>query len=416
MDMPPLDGDTCPVKYALPGLTVPGKGKGAVPQPSKGQLYVDLGKLVSPALVARVKTDPIKHAASFKTAVWRCLTKLGVNKHAPVNYLGGMVFGNVIDTDGFSASVHYVAPSLFGATRYNGGFGKLKEAQRAQTRSGKARGAIYVTDLSADERQAICFGDGTKVNCDPGKGCIACLTDGCGKTLSYTSAQRRRESGAGAIAEAQRRLLDAPLDGGGGERRTARMLQSTIGRIQAAGTVSWSSKSTISEHFEHYLTTRRAVAGELSVFYRRRSFRAARYDAFVGRRASEDRFFSKAKAAFGHDAVILYGDWGRNPNIPHQPPSPGVGFRRRMCSHFRVLLVHESYTSSICPRCGTAGMIKPRKNRDGREIHHLLRCPNRGCSCHWWHRDVLGALNIGKTGTHALETGAWHPAFCAAAA
>ncbi len=158
------------------------------------------------------------------------------------------------------------------------------------------------------------------------------------------------------------------------------------------------------------------MADELSTFYHRRTFRQARYDAYVGRRTSEDRFFSKAKALFGHNAVIFYGDWGRMPNLPHQPPSPGVGFRRRMCSHFRVLLVHEPYTSSVCPRCGTHGMLKPRLDRRGKEIHHLLRCPNQSCSCHWWNRDALGGLNILKTGVHALKTGAWHPAFSAAAA
>jgi hypothetical protein len=216
-------------------------------------------------------------------------------------------------------------------------------------------------------------------------------------------------------------MLDARLEGevlrhAVHTAHTARTLLSTIGRIQAAGTVSWSSKSTVQEHFEHYLKTRRAVAGELSGFYRRRIFRLSRYDAYVGRRASEDRFFSKAKAAFGSDAVILYGDWGRRPNLPHQPPSPGVGFRRRMCSHFRVFLVHEPYTSSVCPRCETLGMVKPRVEGRGNDIHHLLRCPNHSCSCQWWNRDVLGGLNILKTGIHALRTGTWHPAFSAAAA
>jgi len=412
MDMPFLDGDVGPVKYDLPGLLVTGKKKTSAPQPSKGRLYVGLDQLVSPDLVTRVQSDVIKHAASFKTAVLQCLTKLGINKHVPTVYHNDMVFNNVIDTDGVSVSLHYVSPSMFGLTRFNGGFRKLKEAQRSQVRCEKAKGATYVTDLSDDERRAVLCDSGKKASCDPGKACIACLTDGSGKTLSYTSAQRRVESGAKAHAKAHQRMLNARLDG---EGPTARTLVSTIGRIQAAGTASWSSKSTDLEHFEHYLRTRRAVADELSTFYRRRTFRQARYDAYVGRRASEDRFFSKAKALFGHDAVILYGDWGRMPNLPHQPPSPGVGFRRRMCSHFRVLLVHEPYTSSVCPRCGTHGMVKPRLDRRGKVIHHLLRCPNQSCSCHWWNRDALGGLNILKTGVHALKTGAWHPAFSAAA-
>jgi hypothetical protein len=234
--------------------------------------------------------------------------------------------------------------------------------------------------------------------------------------LSYTSAQRRRESGAKAHARTHQRLLDGRLECNGGGSSTARALTSTIGRVQAAGLLVWSSKSTVTEHFEHYLRTRNAVVCELRAFYARPFFRQARYDAFIGRRASEDRFFSKAKTVFGRDAVILYGDWGKKPNIRNQAPSPGVGFRRRMCSHFRVILVHEAYTSSVCPTCETHDLSHPRTDRRGKEIHHLLRCPNLGCSCPWWNRDVLGGLNILKTGRHALRTGAWHSAFTAAAA
>ena len=411
MDMPALEGDVGPpVKYDLPGLHAAGKKKpveGTEPKTSKTRLFADLAVLVSAKLVPRVKRDPVGHAAAFKTATWRCLTKLGANKHVPTVYHSGMVFSNVIDTDGVSVSVHYTSASLFGLTRFNGGFKKLKESQRAQVRSEKAKGAVYITDLSEDDRQALLHDDGKKVSADPGKGCIVCLTDGSGEVISYTSAQRRVESRAAAHAKKQQRMLDARPEG----ERTPRSLLSSIGRIQAAGIVSWSSKSTIPERYEHYLRTRLAVADELNTFYRRRTFRQMRYDAFVGRRASEDRFFSKAKKAFGDDAIILYGDWGRNPNLRHQPPSPGVAFRRRMCSHFRVLLVHEPYTSSVCPRCGTRGVAKPRLDRNGEEIHHLLRCENQCCPCPWWNRDVLGSLNIHTTGVHALRTGSWHPMF-----
>jgi len=56
-------------------------------------------------------------------------------------------------------------------------------------------------------------------------------------------------------------------------------------------------------------------------------------------------------------------------------------------------------------------VIKPRKNSKGDDVHHLLQCTNQQCSCRWWNRDVLGALNILKTGEHALRTGSWDPAF-----
>ena len=177
-----------------------------------------------------------------------------------------------------------------------------------------------------------------------------------------------------------------------------------------------SSKSCLPQHYDHYLVTRAEVGDQLSEFYRNQVFRRHRYQNHIGRRAADDRFASRIKKTFGEVKVVLYGDWGRNPNLPHQPPSPGVGLRRRLCSHFTILLVHEAYTSSICPRCCGSGLYYPRVDRDGQDVHHLLKCPNGYCSCHWWHRDVLGALNILKTGKHALRTGAWHPIYSAAAA
>ena len=424
-----------PPKYSLPGLLVRPKAKKAkkaetaetaetaekaedeLPKPNKGQLYVDLLKLVAPELMDRVRLEPNRHASAFKTALWRCITKLGDNKHVPLDRLG-MVFNNVMDTDAHAVSLHYVSPSLHGLTRFNGGFKKLKTVQKAQVQQEKAKGATYVTTLSEQVRASLVLHErgvgGKLLSVDPGKGCLACVTDGTGKVVSYTGAQRRVESGAKAHAREHQKLLDVRR--GGPQARTARELLRTIGRVPSAPgqpDVIRSSKSTIQAHYEHYLLTRSVVAPELKVFYQRPVFRQHRYDAHVGRRKSEDRFFSKIKTTFGAVAAVLYGDWGRTPNIPHQPPSPGVGLRRRFCSHFAVYLVHEPYTSSVCPRCQTHGMTKPRQDHDGKEIHHLLKCPNGLCSCRWWNRDILGALNILKTGMHALRTGHWHPVFAA---
>ena len=157
------------------------------------------------------------------------------------------------------------------------------------------------------------------------------------------------------------------------------------------------------------------MSEELTTFYRRTVFRAQRFDAYVGRRSSEDRFVSRIKNTFGGVKAILYGNWGRNPNLKHQPPSPGIGLRRMIASRYKVLLVYEAYTSSYCPRCRSHGLVHPRTDGNGDEVHHLLRCSNERCSCHWWHRDVLGALNILYTGKHALMTGEWDPLYAAPA-
>jgi hypothetical protein len=255
---------------------------------------------------------------------------------------------------------------------------------------------------------------GVLLSFDPGKKALGVVTDGKGKIVTYTSAQRRVESGAKGHARELRRLLDLRESP---SRQTAGELQGSIGsRTDQPGATRSSSKSCVQLTFEHYLRSRAAVSEDLTVFYRRSLFREQRFDAYLGRRASVDRFASRIKAAFGTVAAILYGDWGRTPNLRHQPPSPGVGLRRSLCSHFKVILVHEAYTSSICPSCHNHDMTKPQTGGGGKEVHHLLRCRNDLCSCQWWNRDVLGALNILECGKHALRTGRWHPVFAAAAA
>ena len=415
LDMPASSTGT--VKYNLPGLMRPLKNGETSQHASKAMLYVDLAKLVSPALVGRVRQEPIRQGAAFRTAVWRCLTKLGSanDKHARLTF-AELVFNNVIDTDGVSVSVHYVSPSLYGNTRFNGGFKAIKTCQRSQVAMEKAKGATYVTALSAPERAALLERrSGRLLSCDPGKGVLAAVTDGSGQVVTYTAAQRRVESGAKEHARELRRLLDvrALLSPG---RQTAGELQRLIGMVPDQPDVTRaSSKSCVQPNYEHYLRTRAAVSAELTSFFRRPLFRTQRYDAYVGRRASVDRFASRIKSAFGAVSAILYGDWGRTPNLKHQPPSPGVGLRRSLCSHFKVLLVHEAYTSSVCPRCHSHNLTKPRLDGRGAEVHHLLKCPNDRCSCRWWNRDVLGALNILECGEHALRTGQWHPVFAAAA-
>ena len=406
LDMPGL-GSSPPTKYSLPGLMTRPKKAGELPKVSKAMLYVDLSKLVPPEQTEPVRADAARQSVAFKTAIWRSLTKIDpTNKHAGLEY-DDLVFNNVIDTDGYSVSLHYVSRSLHGLTRFNGGFKTLVTSQRAQVKAEKAKGATYATSFSSEQRSALL--ETTRVSLDPGKGALATVTDGSGKVVSYTARQRRVESGSKAHAEEHRRLLNV-RSRASPEARTAGDLVRSIGIVPGLDDVTRSGKSCTTLHYDQYLRSRAAVAAPLKLFYRRPLFRAHRYDAFVGRRSSEDRFVSRVKAAFG-DCTILYGDWGRSPNLRHQPPSPGVGLRRRLCSYFTIVLVHEPYTSSRCPRCSGSEVIKPRKNSNGGDVHHLLQCTNQQCPCRWWNRDVLGALNILKTGEHALRTGLWHPAF-----
>jgi hypothetical protein len=128
-------------------------------------------------------------------------------------------------------------------------------------------------------------------------------------------------------------------------------------------------------------------------------------------KSSEDKFINALLKRLNTDSrrlVITYGDWGRNPNIRHSPPTPGVGLRRRI--HKRVPTINHS----VCYDCGQRSLREQeRRGSEGRllrEVHQLLRCTNAQC-CRWCTRDVRGALNIGKQGLHFLRHGCMHPCF-----
>ena len=188
----------------------------------------------------------------------------------------------------------------------------------------------------------------------------------------------------------------------GGDRTTARLLTERIVR---------GKRSSGMDAFCAYLRSRAKCAPYLSSFYQRTIFRRQRYDAWLGRKASFDRLVDRIKTTFGKGVTLLYGDWGRSPNMKHQPPSPGINFRRALAAQFPLYLVHESYTSSVCPSCHQRELSHPRQDKRGRDVHHLLKCCNPTCYTKWWERNRLGALNILINGKHAMKTGAWHPMF-----
>lgn len=413
-DQPFIGSGSDALKYQLPNLAHVNVKTGQTTL-SKGKIFMDLRTNVAPALIPQIDKDPLRAAARFRTAIWRCVTKLGSNKHAALDYRD-LVFNNVIDTDGFSVSIHYVSPELYGMTCFNGGFVAIRASQRAQRREEKAAGSEYVTNLSAPDREAILASHGAKLGVDPGKKTLLAVTDGK-KTVRYTRAQRDKESGSARRRTEMLRLLRLSVPEQPGV--TYLSVQASIGtRPDGLRRTHCSSNIHL---FSDYLDARLAVTDTLSKFYSWTVFRRQRYRAYCGRMSSEDRFAHRVAAAFGNDSTLLYGDWGARPNLKHQPPSPGIGLRRRMASHFPVFLTHEPYTSSVCPCCFHRGLIHPRQRKvfstepgaevKMRDIHHLLKCPHPRCAHPWWNRDTLGACNIRTQGLYALEHGDWHPSF-----
>jgi hypothetical protein len=396
--------------YHLPGLST---------RPTKNQFMVALTSLVAPEERDGVQGD--KYAsARYRTAIWSGVTKLG--RRPALQTFNGKRFNNMIDTDGYSMSLHYVEPHLFGCTVFKGDADDLRDAKAVEKLLAEDSGIEYTVRLLDAHRQRLLASGAKLVGVDPGKGVLALATDG-ERIVRYTAAQRRVESSAARNADELRsKLKKQPRPGGAAALELAngalqalsyRRLQATLG---SDADESRSASSCVMTTFCAYLKARWRVAPALRELYEATGMLRARFRAYCGRTSSEAKFVQRLRAAFGADAIMLYGDWGRAPNLSHQAPTIGVGLTRVVAHAFpSTFLVAERLTSSICPCCEVGGLTKPRTRHQStisKPIHHLLRCQNEhSCPSGWWNRDVLGALNILKKARHALETGAWHPCF-----
>ena len=177
------------------------------------------------------------------------------------------------------------------------------------------------------------------------------------------------------------------------------------------------------ETFSSYLKERNIVKHDLKQLYTQPSFRRRQYRTYLGKRSSEDKFTNKIAKTFTppekggrKKIVIMWGNWGKNPNLKHQPPTPGIGLRRKVHRTFQTYTCYEGGTSSSCPLCRKSleyPLTKKQKVYDEvkdekvymlENIHHVLRCTNENCGI-WWDRDILGSCNIGLQSEHCLGKG-----------
>jgi hypothetical protein len=109
-----------------------------------------------------------------------------------------------------------------------------------------------------------------------------------------------------------------------------------------------------------------------------------RFTPWSKRGASERAFADKIKEKYGRNGeagneqvvILMYGNWGRNPNLKHQAPvvTPGIGLRRmlHMYDDITTITVHEAYTSSFDPKSAGPPVSEARGK------HALLRDPIPG--------------------------------------
>ena len=394
--------------YDLPGV----KGK--------NDFNKDVYSLVDRKDVAALDKHSPGH---LRNSLWMELTKLGADSHLPLRQRG-LRFNNMISTDGYSVSAHYVREDKVGLTKFNMDEDDrevAKDAKKAKKDAKKSEFA-YVQDLPVATKSELLSKDTMLLAADPGKGNILVVTrvvsdhDGAPRKypiVQLSAVQRRMESSQSRNAEERSKLIGKPTKDG---HFTYADLQVAMGEDGA------SHKSCDNERYGAYLQKRYGYEGaQLDELYQATIFRRQAFRVFCGRKSSDDTFIDRLIKTFKTEeckrVAIAYGNWGLNPNLKHSPPTPGIGFRRHVHRRFPTYTVCEKSTSSVCFDCEHRGLnewTKPVKGANGeelpRDVHQLLRCQNAKCS-RWWSRDVLGALNIGKQCLHILQHGCHAPCF-----
>ena len=346
-------------------------------------------------------TDDLKKV-TFKTDVWKFFTKPNLHDRYK-----NLIFNNMISTNGYQISIHYVDAETYVRERFQKGVKVLQPTTDPFT---------YIQNLEAEERERISNRDKTILLAnDPGKNSICTLSLGCldegekSPVVTYTKVQRRKEmSYYRNRAEMLRQFNKSCGDG-----RTYKEL------IQ---TVKTSGKSSNLETFVRYLLERRETEDVLQELFQQTSFRRRQYRSYLGKQSSTDKLKDRIRKTFnpepdsGKEIVIAWGNWGRNPNLRHQPPTPGIGLRRIVDQSFRTLTCDERGTSSECPKCEgdlEYPLTRIQKEIDelngkityvSKHVHHVLRCKNVSCRM-WWNRDILGACNIKRQADYCLKNG-----------
>ena len=258
---------------------------------------------------------------------------------------------------------------------------------------------------------------------DPGKSNICTLGIG-GKgnaILKYTKSLRKHEIDENRNKRERDNITSKKSDISIISEKT-NTIKSLSSYRELSESIISSGKSCILSTFMNYLKERKNVSIQLSMLYEKKVFRRMEYRSFIGRRSSEDKLISNIRKKFEDkdekkkEIVIFWGNWGRNPNLKNQPPSPGIGLRRKVERYYKTYTVDERGTSSRCNECLSTvsnELVRNVRREDkltgeminmSEHVHHVLRCQNENCRI-WWDRDVLGMNNIKKQALHSLTFG-----------
>ena len=276
------------------------------------------------------------------------------------------VFGDLIYTNGVSASIMLVTKNLYGK--------KIKRTSKIKNK------IIYATE---EKRKILRSLKGRKVvGVDPGKRNLIYLTDGKNK-VSYSCMQRRYECGFKLKAKKIR------------ERKTKRM--EIIENILS----KYNSKICIEKEYLKYLKIREKYKADFYSFYFDPFYRKLKWKSYIKNQISEEKLVKRIKNKFGKNPILAYGDWSNKKQSKYYIPTKGIGLKRRLSKNFQIYNIWEYNTSKKCCNCGSNNkkfMVRknprPYKNNK-RLVNGLLHCENGLCD-KYYNRNLNGSLNIRK--------------------
>lgn len=169
-----------------------------------------------------------------------------------------------------------------------------------------------------------------------------------------------------------------------------------------------SSRTTDVSCFIRFIEQFLASRSALRPFYSRLVHRRNRFEAYRLQQKSESKLmatFKRRMRCLSKSArertVIAFGDGARQ-NLRRSAPGPSSRIRRLFLrNHFKVIDVHEAYTSKRCFHCKQAGS-------ENGPHRHLPAAPNQRARP--WSRDYHACLNIAIL-ARALLDGLPRPAY-----
>ena len=325
------------------------------------------------------------------------------------------VFDNMILTDGCTINFQVTPLDCFKRSTFG---------ERNRRQSDKTFEFPHVNDTDCIFDENVKY-----LSVDPGKGCLVMISDGFNK-VRYTSYERD-------VATYKNVRIKTSLKIRKNEKLC--ISRKSVHDFETQELAMFSKKSCVAKTFAKHLEKRKEYETMAKKVYEHPFFCQSKFLVYCKRKSSEQKFVNKIKDVFDnheskdhswmnnsketlstifrnkekkHVIHLLYGDWGKNPNLKNSRPTPGIALRRRIHKNFKTITVSEHNTSKTCPCCGIVGNLekatieseRPVKKSYVPEKHHLLRCKNEACRCRWWNRDVAGAFNILKKGLDILSS------------